>query len=429
MAELPRVVDVAGVGAGLSGLAAALRLSAAGLEVVVLERGAEVGGRIRTDLVDGLRLDHGFQIYNTGYPEAARLLNHGALDLHRFLPGALVWIDGNRHLVADPRRRPQDLPATVRAPIGSLADKVRIGRLAAEDALLPAKRLLDRSELTTYDALRRRGFSATVIERFFRPFLSGIFLERELTTSSRFFDLVFRSFARGDLAVPDAGMAAIPAQLAARLPAGALRLNTPVRALDATRVDTDSGRLRARAVVVATAGPAAAALLPGLDIPQMNGVTTLYHLADAAPMTAPVLLLDGTGGGPVANTIVLTNAAPGYASGGRVLVSSSVVGPPAACPPEPVVRAHLERLYGVPTAGWAHVASYPIPAALPDQSPPLGNLRRPVRAGRGRYVCGDHRDSGSIQGALVSGRRAADALLSDLGLPAGLPAGRDGAAA
>ncbi|GAC1322826.1 MAG: NAD(P)/FAD-dependent oxidoreductase [Mycobacteriales bacterium] len=416
MVELPSGVDVAVVGAGLAGLAAALRLSEAGLEVAVLEGSDAVGGRVRTDVVDGVRFDRGFQVYNTAYPESARLLDHAALDLRAFTPGALVWVDGRLYRLADPRRRPLAGGATVRAPIGSLADKIRIGRLAAEAGLLPASRLKRRAELSTYDALRARGLSPIVIERFFRPFLSGIFLERELTTSSRFFDLVLRCFARGDLAVPAAGMAAIPQQLAARLPAGTIHIDTPVRRLTGSGADTERGLVGARAVVVATAAPAAAILLPGLAVPTMNGVTTLYHLADRPPLAEPVLVLDGNGGGPVANTIVLTNAAPGYACSGQVLVSSSVVGPPADCPDEATVRAHLARLYGVDTTGWQHVATYPIADALPDQSPPLGSLRRPVRAGAGRYVCGDHRDTGSIQCALVSGRRAADAMLADLGL-------------
>ncbi|MDQ6649548.1 MAG: FAD-dependent oxidoreductase, partial [Actinomycetota bacterium] len=270
MRDLPRHADVVVVGAGLSGLAAAIRLSGAGLDVRILDSADAVGGRVRTDVVDGLRLDRGFQVYNTAYPESARLLDHEALDLRAFVPGALVWVDGRRHLVADPRRRPLDAVGTLRAPIGTLADKLRLAQLAAEDALLPVDRLLHRPERTTYDELRARGLSPTVIERFFRPFLSGIFLERDLTTSSRFFDLVFRTFARGDLAVPATGMAAIPEQLAAGLPADSLHLRTAVRSLDAKGVDTDAGRVSARAVVVATAAPAAADLLPGLDVPRMN---------------------------------------------------------------------------------------------------------------------------------------------------------------
>jgi len=112
----------------------------------------------------------------------------------------------------------------------------------------------------------------------------------------------------------------------------------------------------------------------------------------------------------VANTVVMTNAAPSYATG-RVLVSSSVVSGDAD---EPVVRAHLARLYGVDTRGWEHVARYDVTAGLPSQVPPMGRFRKSVRVRDGVFVCGDHRDSGSIQGALVSGRRAATAVLQEL---------------
>jgi hypothetical protein len=171
-------------------------------------------------------------------------------------------------------------------------------------------------------------------------------------------------------------------------------------------------------VIVAAAAPDAGVLLPGLDVPPQRSVVTHYHLAPEPPVAEPAIVLDGEASGPVANTVVLTNAAPSYAPG-RHLVSSSVVSGDAA---EPVVRAHLARLYGVDTARWEHVAAYDVQAALPSQAPPMGRFRKTVRLEPGLYVCGDHRDSASIQGALVSGRRAADAVLAELrGRGGGVP--------
>jgi phytoene dehydrogenase-like protein len=404
------VPEVIVVGAGLAGLACALHLSRAGVDATVLEAQDVVGGRVRTDVVDGMLLDRGFQVHNTGYPEAQRMLDHAALDLRTFAAGALIRIGDRLHRVGDPRRVPGWALSTAGAPIGSVADKARTALLSAQDAVLPVDRLLRRPETTTYAALRARGLSDTVIDRFFRPFLSGVFLEDELTTSSRFFDLVWRSFARGASCVPAAGMGALPAQLAAALPAGALRLSTPVEQVGPGTATAAGERLTARAVVVATAAPAAAALLPRLTSPAHRSVTTHYHLAPEPPVREPAIVLDGERSGPVANTVVLTQAAPSYAPG-RCLVSSSVVSGDAR---EPAVRAHLSRLYGVETAGWEHVAAYDIPDALPDQSPPMGRFRRPVRLEPGLYVCGDARDSASLQGALVSGRRAAASVLEEL---------------
>ena len=393
--------EVVVVGAGLAGLACAQHLAAAGVEVLVLEAEDAVGGRVRTDAVDGMLLDRDFQVHNTGYPEAKRVLDHGALALQRFTAGALVRVGDRLHRVGDPRKVPSWMPATVRAPIGSLKDKVLIARLAAEAALRSPDALLSRPETSTYDALRARGLSDTVIDRFFRPFLSGVFLEDELATSSRTFDLVWRSFVRGNQCVPAGGMGAIPAQLAVGID---VRLSTPATSLEQVRAD-----YAPQAVVVATAARAAAVLVPGLDVPAGRSVTTHYHLAPEPPVREPAIVLDGERGGPVANTVVLTCAAPSYAPG-RHLVSSSVVHGDAS---ETAVRRHLSRLYNVDTSRWMHVAAYDVRDALPSQAPPMGRFCKDVRLGTGLYVCGDHRDSASIQGALVSGRRAATALLAD----------------
>ena len=401
------MADVVVVGAGLAGLACARRLREAGVTATVLEAGDAVGGRVRTDVVDGMLLDRGFQVHNTGYPEAARVLDHDALALRRFSAGALVRVGDRLHRVGDPRRVPTWAPATVGAPIGSLKDKALIAALAASAALQSPDALLSRTETTTYAALRARGLSDTAVDRFFRPFLSGVFLEDRLDTSSRFFDLVWRSFVRGSQCVPAGGMRAVPQQLASGLD---VQLHTPVRSVKAGSVTVDGRVLTVRAVVVAAAAPDAGALLPGLDVPPQRSVVTHYHLAPEPPVAEPAIVLDGEADGPVANTVVLTNAAPSYAPG-RHLVSSSVVSGDAS---EAAVRAHLARLYGVDTAGWESVACYDVQAALPSQAPPMGRFRKNVRLEPGLYVCGDHRDSASIQGALVSGRRAADAVLAEL---------------
>ena len=404
---MPEDADVLVVGAGLAGLACARALTAAGRTVVVLEASDGVGGRVRTDVVDGMLLDRGFQVHNTGYPQAQRLLDHARLDLQALDPGALVRVGDRLHRVGDPRRRPGWALSTVTAPIGSLRDKAVLAALGGRAVFGSVDRLLSAPERSTYDALRARGLSDEAIDRFVRPFLSGVFQESELTTSSRFLDLVLRSFGRGTQCVPAAGMGAIPQQLAEGLD---VRLHHAALRLEPGRVQTDSATLTARAVVVATAAPVAAALVPGLAVPAMNGVTTYYFVAAEPPVLAAAIVLDGEHSGPVANTVVLTNASPTYAPG-RVLVSASAVG---GDPGEQPVREQLARIYGVETSAWQHVRRYDIREGLPDMRPPMGTFRREVRLAPGLYVCGDHRDSGSIQGALASGRRAAAAVRKDL---------------
>ncbi|MGH9075509.1 MAG: FAD-dependent oxidoreductase, partial [Acidimicrobiales bacterium] len=273
------------IGAGLAGLSAALHLSGHGRQVTLLDGADRVGGRVGTDVVDGYRLDRGFQVFNTAYPEPARVLDLAALDLHPFVPGVLVYAGGRRHRLLDPARRPRGALPTALAPVGSLGAKARLGALAARDALVPARWLKRGPDPTTGEALARLGLSGPLVERFLRPFLSGVFLEAELTTSARFFHLVWRSFARGRICLPGEGMGAIPAQLASRLGPTGVRLGEPVQAVLGGGVTLAGGsRIRARAVVVATDPAAAAALLPSLPAVPMRGITTFYHRAPGSPL-------------------------------------------------------------------------------------------------------------------------------------------------
>ncbi|MFB4302130.1 NAD(P)/FAD-dependent oxidoreductase [Actinomadura sp. NTSP31] len=399
--------DVVVVGAGLAGLACAVRLHENGVPVRVLEASDGVGGRVRTDIVDGFRLDRGFQVFNTAYPEARSLLDLEALDLRPFSSGLLVFHEGRMERVMLPWRHPEHALSGVFAGVGTPADKAALAAMTARDLAASGSWLCDGPDRSTRDELRVRGLSDVMIDGLMRPFLAGVLLERELETSSRFFHLIWRSFVRGTIAVPALGMGRIPEQLAGRLPAGAISLNTAVREITDGGVRTEDGEtVRAVAVVVATDPRRAAELLPEVEAPAMRAVTTFYHSAPASPLREPIQIVDA--GGVVTDTLVITDAAPGYSADGRALVSTSVLGTGVD---EARVLNRLGEIYG-DTSGWRLVAEYPIEAALPAMPPPL-RMRRPVRLGAGRYVCGDHRDTGSIQGALVSGRRAAHAVLTD----------------
>ncbi|GAA2874864.1 NAD(P)/FAD-dependent oxidoreductase [Streptosporangium fragile] len=400
------------VGAGLAGLACAVRLHSAGMPVRVVEASDEVGGRVRTDLVNGFRLDRGFQVFNTAYPEAGRVLDIGALNLRAIPSGVIAFERGRRERFMVPWRHPGQALSGLLADVGSPLDKAALAALTARDVALPADWLRDGRERTTQEELRHWGISSRMIEKLFRPFLAGVVLERELETSSRFFHLIWRAFARGTVGVPALGMGEIARRLAARVPAGALSLGTPVIAVSGDGVETvGGGTIPARAVVVATDPAMAAALYPGLEVPEMRSVTTFYHAASRSPMEDPTQIVDVEG--HITDTLVISDAAPEYAPPGRALISTSVLGVLSDAD-EPRVRARLSQIYGTDTSGWEHLATYAIESALPAMPPPL-RMRRSVRFADGRYVCGDHRDTGSHQGALVSGRRAADAVLADLG--------------
>jgi phytoene dehydrogenase-like protein len=410
----PARCDVVVVGAGLAGLTAADRLTRAGLEVLVVESSDGVGGRIRTDRVDGFLLDRGFQVLNTGYPAARRILDLDALDLQEFSRAVLLHIEGRRIRIGDPRRELLALPRAAAAPIGGLRSKTALAAYAGTTVALPASWVKGRHDTPAVEHWARRGLHGTVVDRLLRPFFSGVLLEEAPTTSSRFVDLMLRMFARGSSVVPAGGMQQIAEQLAYRLPAGSIHLQLPALRVAAGEVVTDAGALAARAVVVATDVDSADELLGGgLERPQWKGVTTIYHAAALAPLDQPTLLLD-TDDSPVNNTVVVTAAAPSYSPDHRALVATSLVHGARQRWDEAAVRSRLAVLYDVPTGEWEHVSTYDLPQALPAMPAPH-DFRKPVRHGD-VFVCGDHRDTSSIQGALVSGERAAVAVLDDLGV-------------
>ncbi|MHA3703538.1 NAD(P)/FAD-dependent oxidoreductase [Jatrophihabitans sp. YIM 134969] len=395
------------VGAGLAGLAAARTLVAAGWQVRVLEASDAPGGRVRTDLVDGFRIDRGFQVLNSAYPELATL---GAL-AHRddavFARGALLYRDGRRHRVLDPRRDPSSAPGDLAAPIGSLREKAVLAAFLAECGYASPDRIRRRTDVAFRDQLRAWRLDGPVTDRFVRPFLAGVLLEDTLTTSARYVDLVWRTFVRGDVYVPSSGMQDFPATLAGNLPADTVVYGARVDAVRPGEVDTGEKTERADAVVLA-ADPRTAAGLLGWDAPAMHDVTTVWHAAPTPPTREPLLLLDSEGG-PVVNSVVMTNVAPAYSPDSRALVASSNLG--IGTLGEQDRRDHLARVWGVDVTNWETVAVSEVRDALP--SLPAGSrFRKPVTVAPGLYVAGDWRDTPSTQGALVSGRRAARAAIA-----------------
>jgi glycine/D-amino acid oxidase-like deaminating enzyme len=409
---LPGTADVVVVGAGLAGLAAAVRLQAAGVEAVVVEAAEAVGGRVRTDLVAGFRLDRGFQLLNPSYPEAARLLDLAALDLRGFDAGLAVRRDGRSHVLGDPLRMPSALAVDLTAPVGSVRAKCAFGAWVAGLGLGSADSIRERPDRSLHEELRARGLDGALTDRVLRPFLSGVLGDAELASSQRMASMLLRSFARGAPAVPAAGMQAMPDQLAARLSAGTVHLGVRAGSVSGAGVDTDAGRIDARAVVVAT-DPVMAYELGAVPATPMRSLTTWWFVAPEPPTGRPLLHVDGEGRGPLANTVVMTNAAPTYGPGdGRALVAATAVGSRRDL--ADTARLHAGRLYGVDTSRWELLRTDVVDGALPAH-PPGQPLARRVSLGDGLFVAGDHRDTPSIQGALVSGRRAADAVLLSLG--------------
>lgn len=411
---LPDRADVVVVGAGLAGLAAAGAVHTAGRSVVVIEAADGPGGRVRSDVVDGFTLDRGFQVLLTAYPEAQTQLDLAALDLREFESGSLVWLGRRMWAIGDPLRQPGLLASTLVAPVGSVFDKVRLAGLLHRLRRADPVALLHGEDVPTILALRDIGFGHRITERFLRPLLGGIQLDPELSGSRRMSDVVLRCLATGSSAVPAKGMQAIPDQLVGRLPAGTVHLRTAVAEVAPGRVRTADGReVAAEQVIVATEGPAAARLLhgqagtPAVADPGSRAAACVWFAAPRTPLGRRLIVLDGTSRGPAENVAVMSDVAPEYAPAGQALIAAACPGTVGTDDLAEQVRAQLRGWWGAEVDEWRVLRVDRIAHGQPDSRPQF-HPKQPVSLGEGLFVCGDHRDTPSIQGALFSGRRCGE---------------------
>jgi Flavin containing amine oxidoreductase len=391
------------VGAGVAGLRCAQVLEAHGVGVEIFERGDRVGGRIATDVVDGFRIDRGFQLLNPSYPQARRALDLNALGLHSFAPGMVVSDGETRFSVADPLRRPLALASAMTAPLGSLSSRFRLGRL-----LFELKASMRRVDAVGEEPSRRWfeecGISPQAVDAVLRPFLAGVLLEERLETSAWVTALLLRSFVRGVPGVPAEGMGAIPLQMASSLTKSAVRLSTPVASVDAHGVVLDdSTRCESDAVVDAT--PRGVGTSPTRPD---RSTTTWWYAADA-PLASRATLVVDRAGDVLTNSVDMTAAAPSYAPRGRVLVAASAIGLHPSIERERAVRERLSALHRTSTTNWELIATSLVEHALPNCSAPF--VKDQAIEVDGVVRAGDHVATPSTQGAMASGERAARLIL------------------
>ncbi|MEP3480158.1 MAG: NAD(P)/FAD-dependent oxidoreductase [Fuerstiella sp.] len=404
------------IGAGLAGLCCAKRLNDSGVACTVLEAADRVGGRVATDEVDGFLLDRGFQVLLTAYPECRDVLNYEELNLQAYDPGAMVRVNDSFDVICDPWRSPSRLIKTALSKVGSLGDKLKIQTLRRQSRVGTIDDLFDAPEQTTFQSLKTYGFSDQMIDRFFRPFLGGVFLDQQLETSSRMLHFVFRMFSDGLAAVPSEGMQAVPTQIAQALPDGTVQLNQSVVSTTANTVTISSGEvLPAKAVVLATDQHAAGNLAEELKVArQFRRVRCLYFHCNEAPVAERLLVLNGNQQGPINNLSVPSQISSSYAPNGQHLVSVTTLDESLSdADIETAVRNQLTEWFGSVASDWKHLRTYDIPHALPNHSmPAFEPTWHPQKLNNGIYVCGDYRSQGSIQGAMVSGRLTADSVIA-----------------
>ena len=403
------------IGAGLSGLIAALELEKAGLSPVILEASDRIGGRMKTDIVDGYRLDHGFQVLNTAYPEAKRYLDFQALQLKNFDPGAIIFEGKDSYILTDPLRNPLKLVGMAVSKVGTFLDKVKVFTLTQELKKKSSEEIFAEPSLPTHEYLKKYGFSDAIITNFFRPFFRGIFLEKDLETSSRMFEFVFKMFSQGYAAVPAKGMGQIPEMIKGQLQTTEIRLNTPVTSVEGGKILLSDGtQLEADRIIVAVQPDRVMKQLEGQFAPARK-VINMYFAAPKSFLGRPMIGLL-TGKRVINNLVFMEDVSKDYAPAGKSLLSVTVLDTDLSDKELlKVVQGELEEISGTKADQFKHLKTYLIPHA----SPQVGDLKFSIPFTECKvldqvFLAGDYLLHGSINAAMTSGRTAAEAVVHSL---------------
>jgi protoporphyrinogen oxidase len=399
------------IGAGVSGLIAARVLEDNGFSPIILETTDRVGGRVKTDIVDGYQLDHGFQVLLTAYPAAQKYLDFKSLDLQKFLPGASIFKNDKQLIIGDPLREPSLLFSTLFSGIGTLSDKLKILKLNMRLKKKTLEAIFSEKEQSTLSYLIGLGFSNEMITDFFTPFFSGIFLEKKLETSSRMFEFVYKMFGEGYAALPKAGIEAIPKQLFQNLKNTTFRFNTKVASIkEGEIVLADTTKLESHFTIVATE---ASNLIPNLknQHTEWKSCDTLYFETERRVIKKPLIGLIPKNE-TLINNIFYHTSLPTSIKPTKELLSVTVLDNQNLSSELLIEQVKKELQKNCAIDSCKFIKQYNIPMALPK----LNDLQYEMLPSETRltdslFLAGDTQLNGSLNAAMISGERAALAAI------------------
>lgn len=401
------------IGAGLSGLVAAIELEKAGFSPIILESTDKVGGRMKTDQVEGFLLDHGFQVLLTAYPEVNRYLNLPALNLKTFDPGAVIFDEKDSYIISDPLRNPLKVVGMAFSRVGTFLDKVKMYSLTQELKKKSVEDIFNEPSIPTLQYLKNYGFSDQIINNFFKPFFRGIFLEKHLNTSARMFEFVFKMFSLGHAAIPEKGMQEIPNMLRKQLGTTQIYFNTPVEKVEGQTITLKNGeQLEADRILICTQ--------PDRIMPQLQGqfskpkkVINLYFSLQKSFMARPMLGLVPGEKFLINNLVFLDDVSASYTSSDRSLLSVTVL--ESELEEKDLIKQvqkELEHISGIKGDYFKFIKSYYISYALPSLDDIKGSI--PITECKITdhvYLGGDYLLNGSSNAAMTSGRLVAESVI------------------
>ena len=402
------------VGAGVSGLIAAKVLEDNGFSPVVIESTDRVGGRVKTDVVDGYQLDHGFQVLLTSYPTAQKYLDYDALDLQRFLPGASIFKNKKQKIIGDPLRDFSLLFSTLFSGIGNTSDKFKILKLNAYLKKKSLEDIFSEKEQTTRSYLGEYGFSKAMISDFFTPFFSGIFLETKLETSSRMFEFVYKMFGNGDAAIPKAGIEAIPKQLFENLSKTKFHFNTSVSSVTEHEIILENGtKLESDYTIIATEASSLVSNLKNQPT-QWKSCETLYFETPKRVINKKLIGLISEKG-TLVNNIFYHTSIGSVTKPAQELLSVTVIDNQNLANEELIeqVKIELKNYCGINSCQF--LKQYSIPMALPKLDDlQYEMLPSETHLTNSLFLSGDTQLNGSLNAAMISGERAAMGVLETI---------------